>query len=48
MDEDHAAAVVCNMLCAMWTEDNSWVGEAPTGEEMEFQQITKDMHKFPR
>ena len=47
-DEDHAAAVVWNMLCAMWTEDNSWVGEDPTEEEMEFQHITEDMHNFPR
>ena len=47
-DEDHAAAVVWNMLCAMWVEDNSWVGEDPTEEEMEFQQITQDRHNFPR
>ena len=47
-DEDHAAAVVWNMLCAMWVEDNSWVGEEPTEEEMEFQQIVEDRHNFPR
>jgi hypothetical protein len=47
-DEDHAAAVVWNMLCAMWVDDNCWVGEDPTEEEMEFQQVCQDRHNFPR
>ena len=41
-NEDHAAAAVWNMLCAMWTEDNADVHLASEGEFLD------DRHKYPR
>ena len=41
-NEDHAAAVVWNMLCAMWTEDNADMHLASEGEFLD------DRHKYPR
>ena len=41
-DEDHAAAVVWNMLCAMWTETNL------EGDIEEPLSILNDKWKFPR
>ena len=41
-NEDHAAAAVWNMLCAMWTEDNAAMHLADKGE------VLDDRHKYPR
>ena len=41
-DEDHAAAAVWNILCAMWTESNADVTLLNTGD------ILDDRHKYPR
>ena len=41
-DEDHLAAAVWNMLCAMWTEDNADIHLASEGEFLD------DRHKYPR
>ena len=40
--EDHLAAAVWNMLCAMWTEDNADMHVASTGEFLD------DRNKYPR
>ena len=40
-DEDHAAAVVWNMLCAMWTEENASIIMSETGNMLD------DRYKFP-
>jgi len=41
-NEDHVAAAVWNMLCAMWTEDNASKHLAVKGEFLD------DKHKHPR
>ncbi len=41
-NEDHAAAAVWNMMCAMWTEDNADIIKAANGEFLD------DRHKHPR
>ena len=41
-NEDHAAAVVWNMLCAMWTEANADIVLLNNGD------VLDDRHKFPR
>lgn len=43
-DEDHAAAAVWNMLCAMWTEQNVAMITADNGEFL----FLDDRYKFPR
>ena len=40
--EDHAAAAVWNLLCAMWTEDNADIHLASEGDFLD------DRHKYPR
>lgn len=41
-NEDHGAAAVWNMLCAMWTESNADMHLADKGE------VLDDKHKHPR
>ena len=41
-DEDHAAAAVWNIMCAMWTADNADIHLADEGE------LLDDRFKFPR
>ena len=41
-NEDHAAAAVWNIMCAMWTEDNADIHTASEGEFLD------DREKFPR
>ncbi|MDC3298604.1 DUF5664 domain-containing protein [bacterium] len=42
-DEDHAAAVVWNMLCAMWVEERCWESEGWVKET-----ALDDRHSFPK
>ena len=41
-NEDHAAAAVWNILCAMWTEKNQHAILSTTGEKLD------DREKYPR
>jgi len=41
-NEDHAAAAVWNMLCAMWTETNADIIKSHSGK------ILDDRYKYPR
>ena len=45
-DEDHAAAVVWNMLCAMWTETKA-VSSVPNTSEHEKWDGLYDKHEYP-